>query len=89
MPYFDTNVGPYVLTPDGPVGTGEIRVKVFNGNEFYWEPGTDFDLSPWWVTEQAQPIDQVKELPGFAGGPLAPDASSSDVPGRQSGRASS
>jgi hypothetical protein len=58
MPYFEPNVGPYVMTPDGPVGTGEIRVKVFNGNEVYWEPGTDFELSPWWVTEQAQPIDR-------------------------------
>jgi hypothetical protein len=82
LPYFEPNVGPYVMTPDGPIGTGEIRVKVFNGNEVYWEPGCSFEHSPWWVTEQAQPVSLVRELEGFVGGPLAPDASSSDVPAK-------
>src|SRR3954469_23249251 len=80
LPYCEPNVGPYVMAPDGPVGTGELRVKVFNGNEFYWEPGTEFDASPWWVTEQAQPIASIRELPGFVGGPIVPDAASSEVP---------
>jgi hypothetical protein len=81
LPYFDPNVGPYTTLHDGTVvGQGEIRVKVFNGNEYYWEPGTEFELSPWWVTEQAQPSAQVMQIPGYAGGALSPDAASSDIP---------
>jgi hypothetical protein len=83
LPYFEPNVGPYVMTPDGPIGTGEVRVKIFNGNEVFWEPGCIFEHSPWWGTEQAMPCSLVKELPGFVGGPLAPDASSSDVPSKK------
>lgn len=81
LPYFDGSVGPY--GPDGEggfVGQGEIRVKVFSGNEVYGEPGVDFDLSRWVCTEQALPLDAVYEFPGYAGGPLVPDASSSDIP---------
>ena len=41
-------------TVDGDVvGTGDIRIKVFGGNEAFCEPGTDWDVSPWWCTIQA------------------------------------
>lgn len=80
MPYFEGNVGPYSFVDGKWVGQGDVRIKTFNGNEVYGEPGCDFDLSPWWCTEQAQPIDQVKEMPGYVGGPLTPDASTSDIP---------
>jgi len=81
LPYFEPNIGPYVETPDGDyVGRGDIRIKVFGGNEAFCEPGTDWDVSPWWCTIQALPIDQVYEFPGFCGGQLVPDASSSDIP---------
>ena len=80
MPYFDPNIGPYTQVDDQQVGQGDIRIRVFNGNEVAWEPGVDFELSPWWSTEQAHPIPQVKEIPGYVGGELAPDASTWDVP---------
>jgi hypothetical protein len=28
------------------VGQGEVKVKVYFGNEVMWEPGCDFDDSP-------------------------------------------
>jgi hypothetical protein len=84
LPYFDPNVGPYVEVQDGEdtklVGQGEIKIKTFNGNEVYWEPGVDFHQSRWWVTEQAQPLDDVEEMPGFIGVKLNPDAATSDIP---------
>ena len=80
LPYFESNVGPYTHVEGKWVGQGELRIKIFNGNEVYWEPGCDFEISPWWATEQAQPIDQVKRMPGFVGGELTADASTSDVP---------
>lgn len=91
LPYFDPNVGPYRQAPQtGPdgelmdepliVGEGEIKVKVFGGNEVYWEPGVAFKQSRWWATEQAVPIEDVEELPGFYGKKLYADASTSDIP---------
>jgi hypothetical protein len=80
LPYFDPNVGPYTQVEERWVGQGEIRIRVYNGNEHYWEPGTVFDASPWWATEQAQPIDGVMARPGYAGGKLVPDASTWDIP---------
>jgi hypothetical protein len=80
MPYFDSNVGPYREVEGEWIGYGEVKIKTFNGNEVYWEPGVDFDNSRWWVTEQAQPVDTIKELPGYAGGELVPDAATSDIP---------
>ncbi len=81
LPYFEPNIGPYKQTPDGEVvGQGDIRVKVFGGNEVGWEPGTEFEKSPYWVTFQALPREQVYEMPGYVGGPLVADATSSDIP---------
>jgi hypothetical protein len=80
LPYFEPNVGPYTLVDGKWVGQGEIRIRIFNGNEVYWEPGCRFETSPWWAVEQARPIDQLREMPGFVGGELKPDASTSDVP---------
>ena len=80
LPYFEPNVGPYTEVDGEWIGQGDIRIKVFGGNEVGWEPGTDFEYSPYWCTWQALPIDQIKEIPGFTGGKLVPDASSSDIP---------
>lgn len=79
MPYFEPNVGPYARDPETGrmVGSGEVRVMTFTGNEVYWEPGVDFDDSRWWATEQAVPIDQVKQIPGFIGGELVADGAAS------------
>lgn len=86
FPYFEQNVGPYTHVPEGGpdgngewVGQGEIRVKTFGGNEVYWEAGVDFEHSRWWATEQARTVDEVKQTPGYIGGDLSPDASTSDL----------
>jgi hypothetical protein len=92
MPYFDPNVGPFSTVLDEQtgdvrqIGRGELRLKVFSRNEVFWEPGCDFHDSPWWATEQARPIDEVEQIPGYVGGKLRPDAATSDLPtdaGRQ------
>lgn len=88
MPYFDPNVGPFTLPnpgPDGmpsgePIGQGEIKIKVYDGNQVFWEPGVDFLDSSYWGVESAEPVDEVMALPGFFGKSLEPDASASDVP---------
>lgn len=85
MPYFDPNVGPYsaVLDDEGKmshVGQGEIRYRVFNGNEVYWEPSVSFEDSTWWATEQAVPIDVIISKYDYSGGKITPDAAASDVP---------
>jgi hypothetical protein len=80
LPYFEPNVGPYTEVEGKWVGQGEIRIRTFNGNECYWEAGCDFTTSPWWAVEQARPLAQVRQIPGFIGGALRADASTSDVP---------
>jgi hypothetical protein len=80
MPYFDPDVGPYVQTDQGTVGYGEIRMLVLNGNQVCWEPGCDFDDSPWWAIIRARPISEIEAMPGYTGGKLKADASTSDVP---------
>lgn len=96
LPYFDTDVGPFIQLPDvrhpefpddpsmdvpgGFQGVGEVKVKVFSGNEVYWEAGADFNESCFWATEQAMSKEDVQALPGYLGGALSPDASTSDIP---------
>lgn len=84
MPYFDPNVGPFTAMPteDGieHIGQGEIKYRLFNGNEVYWEPYVAFENSPWWATEQAVPIDVIISKPYYAGGKITPDAAASDIP---------
>jgi len=80
LPYFERDVGPYTEVDGEYVGRGDIRVKVFGGNEVGWAPGTEFDYSPYWCVWQALPVDDIREFPGFTGGAIAPDASSSDIP---------
>lgn len=77
-PYFDNQVG----TPlDENVATGEICVRVFGGNEVFWEPGVRFQDSRWHGIDQARPVDQVYEMPGYLGGKLTADASASHILG--------
>ena len=52
---------------------------MLSGNEVTWEPGVDFRDSRWWLVEQAQPIADVLERPGFFGKKLQPDANTSDL----------
>lgn len=59
--------------------TGEICVRVYGANEVFWEPGVRFEDSKWWCIEQARSIDEIKDMDGFDGGPLKPDANTSDI----------
>ena len=78
--YWEPNVGPYVQVDGRWVGQGDVRHLVLNGNEFYWEAGCKFETSPWWATERAYDIDEVKGRPGYCGGELTANASVSDIP---------
>lgn len=81
LPFFDPDVGPYVRQPDGSfVGYGEIKVRVFNGSQVAWEPGMDFEDSPWHAVITAQSVGSVKEQTWYTGGDLRADANTSDVP---------
>jgi hypothetical protein len=80
MPYWERNVGPYIEVDGEWIGQGDGRLLVLNGNEVYWEAGCDFDTSPWWVVERARLIPEVIKSPGYCGGKLTPNASTSDIP---------
>lgn len=82
MPFWDANVGPFVETTNDQgetysVGMGEIRAAVYSGLEVIWEPGVEYEDSPWFAIEHARPIEQVESEPGFLGGKLKADADES------------
>ena len=84
MAYFDPNVGPYSLieSEDGTrewVGRGEVKIRTFGGNQVYWEAGVKFEQSRWWAIEEARPIEEVMQTPGYVGGKLTPNATTSDT----------
>jgi hypothetical protein len=80
MPYWEPNVGPYTEVDGTYIGQGEVRLIVMNGNEVYWAAGAEFETSPWWATERARLIDDVRKTPGYVGGDLEANASISDIP---------
>ena len=54
---------------------------MLNGNEVYWEAGAKFDISPVVGRRaRARLIDEVRKTPGYCGGELSPNASTSDIP---------
>jgi hypothetical protein len=80
LAYWEPNIGPYVEVDGDFIGQGDIRLLVLNGNEVYWNPGSKFETSPWWVVERARDIDEVYKTAGYVGGKLTPNASVSDIP---------
>lgn len=80
MPYWDSTIGPYI---EGNIGVGDIRIRTFTGNEVGWEPGADFQDSPYHVIRQARPVEEVKGMIGFVktGEDILPDAASYEVLG--------
>ena len=80
MPFWEPNVGPYTPVDGDYIGQGDVRLLVLGGNEVYWEAGSDYETSPWWATERARLIESVRQTPGYVGGELSPDASTSDIP---------
>jgi hypothetical protein len=87
-PYFDNTIGPFMDDGQGGrIGQGDIRLRVFGGNEVGWEPGVNFEDSRWHLIEQARDIEEVKELPGFNGGELRSDAQNTEGGGERSKQA--
>jgi hypothetical protein len=82
MPYWDQNVGPYKLDPatGKQKGRGEVKHLSLSRSEVMWEPGVDFDDSPWHAIERAMTPEAIKQIPGFIGMPLPADARTSDIP---------
>lgn len=74
LPYWDSGVGPFVDTEQGPVGVGDVRIRIYGAPEVSWEPGCQFDDSPFYVIEHARPIESVQAEEGFLGTKLTPDA---------------
>ncbi len=75
-PFFDTSIGPFIVDEQGGVGIGDVRIRTFGANEVFWEPGVRFDESRWHAVEQARPVEEIKELPGYLEGDLSEDAQS-------------
>lgn len=80
LAYWEPNVGPYTQVDGDYIGQGDVKLLVLNGNEVYWEAGSSFEDSPWWCVERARLIERVVQLPGYCGGELSADASTSDIP---------
>ena len=82
-PYFDNTVGPYGDDGEGGrVGRGEIKLRVYSGNQVGWEPGTRFEDSPWHFVQYAIPVSELKQMEGFVdGAKVVPDADSDRLAG--------
>lgn len=78
-PYFDTSIGPMIRNRNGEgvVGQGEIKIRVYGPQDVMWEPGVRFADSPWHAVRSAQTMEAVVAIPGFLGGMVKPDVSSS------------
>ena len=74
LPYWDSGVGPFVDTEQGPVGVGDVRIRIYGAPEVSWEPGCQFDDSPFYVIEHARPMESIQAEEGFLGTKLTPDA---------------
>jgi hypothetical protein len=55
-------------------------VKTYSRSQVMWEPGTDFDESPWHAIDEAMLVEDIKRIPGYVGGKLVPDAMTADLP---------
>lgn len=79
-PYFDTTVGPMIRNRngDGVIGQGEIKVRTYSSKDVMWEPGARFADSPYHIVRSGQTMEAVTGTPGFLGGMVKPDVSSSN-----------
>jgi hypothetical protein len=61
-PIWDRDVGPYTLdeATGRMKGCGEVRIRTFSRNQVIWEPGLEFDESPWHGVQQGMTVDAVK-----------------------------
>jgi hypothetical protein len=81
MPYFDPNVGPYKLNEETGKyeGAGDLKHLCLSRGEVMWEPGLDFEDSPWYGIERAVLPETIERIPGFVGGTLSKDAKIADT----------
>lgn len=74
---------PYADKPDPEnpkyVGKGEVKVKVWSGLEVSWEPGVEFEDSPYYVIVTARPVDQVELEQGYIKGPRGAEKLKADA----------
>lgn len=99
VPFWDSSIGPFIqVDQEGPegevmgsesIGMGEVGLLVLGGQEVFWEPGVQFEDSPWWGIENARPVEVVEAEPGFIGPGLTADADSSDKGGTRKKEAGS
>jgi len=75
-PYFDTSVGPMIMSQDGQtvVGRGEVKVRVYGPQDVMWEPGVRFEDSPYHIVVQESTLQDIVSIPGFLGGLVSPDS---------------
>jgi hypothetical protein len=86
-PYWDPTVPPFIDREKG-IGIGDVKFRVFNANQAYWEPGVRFEDSPWWAVIDAVPAHEIESMPGFlGGGELHEDANGADSVGDQRAQA--
>lgn len=90
MPYFDPHVGPFrevqiidqetgePLGESRLVGQGEVKIRVLSRTEVGWEPGLDFEDSPWFIVRQARHPRETEQAYGLPAKTLKPDAASQD-----------
>ena len=93
-PFIENEITETVMGPEGPeevptgqteaVGMGEVGVQVYSGLEVSYEDGVDFEDSPWYLIENARPVEEVEKEPGFQG-KLNADADASDSPAKKKG----
>lgn len=76
MPYWDSGIGPFLESEeDGRViGIGDVRVRLYGAPEVSWEPGCQFEDSPYYVVEHARPISSIMDEEGYIGGKINADA---------------
>jgi len=89
-PFYDTSVGPFAPDPDQDgnwVGRGDIRIRTYSRNQVLWEPGVEFDDSPWIATQEGRPVDEVKQLDDYIGGELTADAQAAELPSEKNRQA--
>lgn len=83
LPYWDPDVGPYQELGGKLIGRGEVRFRTLHRNQVAWEPGCEYEESPWCSIEYARPMDVLQADPDYLGGELVPDADTQRVANRK------
>lgn len=74
FPYWDSSIGPYIEDEEGVVGLGDVRIKIYGSPEVSWEPGCQFEDSPYYIIQHARSIEGLQAETDFIGGKLDANA---------------